>query len=275
MADSSDSRRPRLAFPFTVLTQADTVRLVAGEDYRYTLTGAGLERWLPEFVVRLTGATPLATLLADLPQEQRASALQIVQRLYGERVLVDGPASAAHAARTYHCRVVGQGALCERLRPALPKSEGKTRLTILCQDRLDYGEALTGQREARAAGESFLWASCGALTRGYVGPLLLPDAGPCLSCLLRTFQRLSPAPEIYDALLDHGRQQMPFTSVTFLEEGLAILQALVQWKLGQAEVEQPSPALYRLHVLERDSLETSAHRVFIDPECPECHGGRR
>ena len=37
------ARRPRLALPFTVLASPDSVRLVAGEDFRYTLTGPELD----------------------------------------------------------------------------------------------------------------------------------------------------------------------------------------------------------------------------------------
>ena len=37
--------RPRLALPYTVVAERDVVHLVAGEDHRYTLSGAGLEAW--------------------------------------------------------------------------------------------------------------------------------------------------------------------------------------------------------------------------------------
>ena len=32
-------RRPRFALPFTILTDAGAVRLVAGEDFRFTFCG--------------------------------------------------------------------------------------------------------------------------------------------------------------------------------------------------------------------------------------------
>jgi bacteriocin biosynthesis cyclodehydratase domain-containing protein len=115
-----------------------------------------------------------------------------------------------------------------------------------------------------------LWASHGALSRAYVSPLFLPDAGPCFGCLLRSFHRLSPAPEIYDALREHARAGRPIEPVDFPREGLLMLQGIVLWKLAQAEVELPPPALYRLHVLEREHFEVSTHRVFIDSLCPEC-----
>jgi bacteriocin biosynthesis cyclodehydratase domain-containing protein len=259
-------RRPRLAYPFTVLTQPDVVRLVAGEDHRYTLTGAGLDEWLPALLARLTGAAPVGELLAALAAERRGQAQQIIERLYGERVLVDGPAAAAHRAAAYRVVTAGQGALFERLGAAAPAGGGP-RLHVLCQANLDYAAALEANRLARAANEP--------LGRAYVGPLLLPDAGPCFACLLRGFQRLSPAPEIYDALVEHGRRDQPFVEVELPGDALDVLHGLVRWKIAQAELEQPPAALYRLHVLERASMEVSTHQVFVDPECSQCRGGRR
>jgi bacteriocin biosynthesis cyclodehydratase domain-containing protein len=269
------NRRPRLAYPFTVLTQPDTVRLVAGEDYRYTLAGAGLERWLPGLLGRLTGADTVATLLSALPEDRRRHAETIIARLYGERVLVDGPAAAAHHGRSYSPRVTGSGTLCAQLQRDLPPGDGQPQFSIFCQDHLDYAAALVASAESRRRRELFLWASYGALQRAYVSPLFLPDAGPCFACLLGSFRRLSPAPEIYDALFEHGSAGQSFASADFPPEGIAILHGLVRWKLAQAELAAPSAALYRLHVLEIATFEVSTHRVFIDAECPECRGGRR
>jgi len=268
------NRRPRLAYPFTVLTEPDIVRLVAGEDYRYTLTGAGLERWLPALLERCTGQDTLATHLGELSPEQRGHAERIIERLYGERVLVNGAAAAAHSARRYGRQVTGSGLLCERLQVGVADENGLPRVTVLCQDHLDYSAALASSSLSRRRGEPFLWASYGALQRAYVSPLFLPDAGPCFSCLLRSFQRLSPAPEIYDALLEHGRNGQSFAPAEFPTEGIDMLFGLVCWKLAQAELANPSAALYRLHVLERADFEVSTHRVFVDSECPECRGDR-
>jgi hypothetical protein len=268
------NRRPRLAYPFTVLTQPNVVRLIAGEDYRYTLTGAGLERWLPDLLARCTGKDSLAALLSSLSDEQRRHAQAIFERLYGERVLVDGPAASAHVGRQYRREVIGTAALAERLRGDSTPEVGRPRLTILCQDQLDYAAALAASKECRQRGEPFLWASYGALQRAYVSSLFLPDAGPCFACLLRSFQRLSPAPGIYDALLDHGNNGQSFASADFPAEGIDILVGLVRWKLAQAELVVPPAALYRLHVLERATFEVSTHHVFVDAECQECRGDR-
>jgi bacteriocin biosynthesis cyclodehydratase domain-containing protein len=258
-----------------VLTQPDTVRLVAGEDYRYTLAGAGLERWLPDLLARCTGKDTVATLLGSLSEEQRRHAEPIIERLYNERVLVDGSAAAAHVGRQYDHHVIGSGTLADRLQHDLPAGDRQPRITILCQDHLDYAAALAANSASRQRRDPLLWASYGALQRAYVSPLFLPDAGPCFACLLRAFQRLSPAPEIYDALLEHGNSGQPFAPADFPAEGIDILHGLVRWKLAQAEVAEPSAALFRLHVLERATLEVSTHRVFVDAECPQCRGDPR
>ena len=43
-------KRIRFAFPFAILTKPDTVRLVAGEELRYTLRSPSLDQWLPGFL---------------------------------------------------------------------------------------------------------------------------------------------------------------------------------------------------------------------------------
>src|SRR5712691_11205386 len=103
-------RRPRLALPFTILTGRDTVRLVAGEDFRYTLTGPGLEAWLPAWLGALDGRTPLPELLGRLPEASRGAAQQLVDRLYSERVLIDGTAPDAHAPARWRLAPEGSAA---------------------------------------------------------------------------------------------------------------------------------------------------------------------
>src|SRR5262245_55623318 len=148
MTRDVSQRRPRLALPYTILTGPDTVRLVAGEDFRYTLSGPGVEGWLADFLSRLHGTERLEAAVARLPDEHRTLALQLTARLYGERVLVDGPAAAAHSARACRLAVEGSGALCDEL--AKDWGEG-VALPVLCQDRLDYEEALRFSRRCRGA----------------------------------------------------------------------------------------------------------------------------
>jgi bacteriocin biosynthesis cyclodehydratase domain-containing protein len=265
-------RRPRLALPFTILADGDTVRLVAGEDFRYTLTGPELGRWLPGLLAQFEGGEALERALGNLPDTLRAQAHELVERLFGERILVEASALEAHAARPAPLSIKGSGALWEKLRSAALCSEEilSDQLAIFCQDRLDYRAALQFNRECRERGVPWLWASSGAMERGYVGPMFLPDAGPCFACLLGHFQRLSPTPEIYAELIDHGERQGSIRPVPFPKEGIEILMQLVLRKVWLAQRPDSSPALYRLHVLEIDSLEVSSHPVLADPECPAC-----
>jgi bacteriocin biosynthesis cyclodehydratase domain-containing protein len=265
-------RRPRLAYPFTVLTGPNLVRIVAGEDFRYTLTAPGIELWLPPLLAKFMGKESLATLVTALTTEQQAGAQQIVTQLYGERVLVDGTALDSHFPQKYRVKIEGSGRLCDSLKAhfASATTTEVRVLVVLCQDCLDYEHAIQVSQRCRVENRPLLWASYGALSRAYVSPLFLPGAGPCFGCLYRSFQRLSPAPEIYDVLREHARQQKPLEPVDFPENSLLMLEGLVRWKIDQAELEDPSPGLYRLHVFERESFEVTTHRVFADPFCPEC-----
>jgi bacteriocin biosynthesis cyclodehydratase domain-containing protein len=272
---SQGTRRPRLALPFTVVTEPDTVRLVAGEDFRYTLTAPGLDRWLPALLSGCDGRRLLSEITAPLPEPSRHQAQELLERLYGERVLVDGTAAAAHTPALYRPQVEGTGPLVERLSRATVEGDGvSAEVAILCQDSLDYETALAFNRRCLAGGSPWLWVTTGPLNRGYVSPVFLPDAGPCLACLLHNFQRLSPAPELYDSLRGHAQQGGVFVPASFPEPGLGILEQLVRWKVVLLAAPLPPPALYQLHVLEEASMETSAHRVFVDPECPECTDAR-
>jgi bacteriocin biosynthesis cyclodehydratase domain-containing protein len=266
-------RRPRLALPFSILADPGVVRLVAGEDVRYTLRAPALDEWLPQLLARCDGSLSLDELLASIAESQRTQARELIERLHGERVVVDGPAAAAHRPAAH--RLVFEASRGRKPPHTEPGTfvPGSPELCVLWQDCLDLDAALQFNRRMRGGSVPWLWVSTGAMSRAYVSPVLLPDAGPCLGCLLRHFRLLSPAREIHDALLDHGRRGTPLTPVPFPDEGIAMLEQLVRWKarlLGEIE---PPGVLYRLHVLEADTLEVSTHRVLIDPECPECGRG--
>jgi bacteriocin biosynthesis cyclodehydratase domain-containing protein len=264
------TRRPRLSLPYTILSERDTVRLVAGEDFRYTLTGPGLEEWLPGLLASLDGR-PLGQVACLLREEHRGAALKLIERLYGERILSDAAALAGHPAKIHRLVVTGTGQLVEGLASSEANATAEP-LFVLCQDRLDYDEALRFNRRCLAGPAPWLWATYGPMDRAYVSPAFLPDAGPCLGCLLRQFQRLSPAPEIYGSLIDHAQAGRPITPVPFPPEAIEVLRGLVRWKATMLGQPQPAAALYRLHVLEVESLEVTSHRVFADPECSDCGG---
>jgi bacteriocin biosynthesis cyclodehydratase domain-containing protein len=277
-------RRPRLALPFTILPVKDGVHLVAGEDFRFTLSAPGLESWLPAWLAALDGKRALTEALDTLPELQQLAARSVLERLHGERLLVGGLAEDAHRAGRYQVRLEGTGpvrAELERLvgqASSLPAEEGRLpacpTVRVLCQDRLDWAAALDFNSACLEGDAPWLWVSTGPMSRGYVSPVFLPDAGPCLACLLGHFRYLSPAPGLYDELLAHARQGGVIEPVPFPAPGVAILAALALWKIEMlAEVEPPAGP-YRLHVLETATLETTAHAVLIDPECSACRNHR-
>lgn len=247
------------------------MRLVAGEDFRYTLAAPGLDVWLPDWLKQFDGRTSLAVLLEQLPEPRRAFALQLTNRLFAERVLVNAGSRERHQAVSYRLVIHGNSAWAWP--PVTEDAEAKA-LPVLCQDRLDYDEALRFNRECLREGTPWMWATTGPMNRAYVSPLFLPDAGPCVCCLLNQFRRLSPAPELYDELIAHAHSGKAINPVPFPAPAVVVLQQLVIWK-SSLVAEAPAPAaLYRLHVLEPGAMEVSSHPVWIDPECPEC-GGRK
>jgi len=69
---------PVLSLPYSILTEPDTVYLVAGEDHRYTLRGVGIERWLPRVLGACDGDRSFGELLGDLPLPLRNRAEEIL-----------------------------------------------------------------------------------------------------------------------------------------------------------------------------------------------------
>lgn len=266
-------RRPRLALPFTILSEPDTVRLVAGEDFRYTFQDPTLDQWLPAVLARCNGRETVDALLTDLSSERQARARELLADLQSERVLLDGDAAEAHVPAALQFQPEGDAAWRNFGKAVeVPASSTLRPLPVLCQDRLDYEAARSFQARCRQRGLPALWISTGPMTRGYVSPVFLPDAGPCLGCLIQHFQRLSPAPELYQALAAHTRAGGIVAPVTFPPAGIDVLTGLARWKaslLGEAD---PPAAVWQLHVLEWPALEVSAHRVRVDPECPVCGG---
>lgn len=263
--------RPRLAFGFTVIADGGAVHLIAGEDVRYTLRAGGCAPALAAMLPRCDGTREAAVLLADLPGETRTMAEQLLMRLTSERILVEGPIEAAHSAATYCLVAEGRGPLVKQLQS---KTHGGRPLAIFCQDDLNHHATLEFNRRAMLSGNPWMWVSTGPASRGYVSPVFLPDAGPCLACLMRHFQRLSPTPQLFEALERHGAEEGRFVASDFPTAGLTMLEQLVRWKLDQLRQPLPVAAVFRLHVLELATMEVTAHRVLLDPTCPECAHAR-
>lgn len=271
---------PRLALPFTVITAEGRLHLIHGEDVRYSLTAGAWAEHAAVLLRQCDGSQPVDTLLAAAPAEFRGLLERLVEQLWSERVLAPGPAEAAHVAGDWALEVTGGGLLFQSL--AQQVSDQRTKhgaqqpsAVVFCQDTLDYHALLEFNRqrlEARAG--PWLWATTGPAARGFVSPVCLSHAGPCLACLWRQFERLSPAAELYSALREHGRAGGAFAAADFPVDGLAVLTSLVRWKVRESRLPRPALSVFQLHVLELESMEVSVHRVLADPACPECRHAR-
>jgi len=253
-----------------VIAAEEMVHLVGGEDVRFSIRATGLAAGFAALLKQCDGITPVETLLLELPEFDRPRARELLDRLYGERILCDGPVElVAVPSAQYRLTLEGSGAMVQRLRS---DTSGEHGIAILCQDTLDYRTALEFNRrclESRCG--PWLWVTTGPASRGYVSPVFLPDAGPCLACLIGHFRRLSPVPQLYEVLELHSEQGGEFSPARFPAEGLAVLESLVRWKVDRLGQPPVAPAVFRLHVLELESMEVSLHRVYRDPNCPECH----
>jgi len=263
-------QRPILALPVTLIVEIGTLHLIAGEELRWTLR-LDQPQALADLLRRCDGRTSLDDLLRPVAEADRPALLHWLGRLRGERVLIDGPLMLAYVPARFRRATEGCGPLVARLNE--PVNDTPPML-ILCQDALDLHAARLVNRRQLLARSPWLWVTTGPAQRGYVSPIFLPDAGPCLACLLDHFQRLSPVPQLYDALTRHGEQGGDFSPVAFPEMGLAILEQLARWKVARLDDAVPPSAVHRLHVLELETMEVSLHRVLADPTCRECADAR-
>src|SRR5262249_11336055 len=155
---------------YTVVSEPDTVRLVAGEDDRYTMSAPGLEMWLPGLLAACDGCRAIDEILGGLDDAMRPQARELIERLYGERVLVDGPVERAHEAVACSLAVEGTGPLADRLAAEdVTTGDDAPRLHVFCQDRLDYAAALDFNARRLRDGAPWIWATTGPMSRGYVG----------------------------------------------------------------------------------------------------------
>src|SRR5271166_6198770 len=111
------------------------VHLVGGEDVRFSIRAKGLAAGFAALLKQCDGNTPVETLLLELPELDRPRARQLLDRLYGERILCDGPVElvAVPSAR-YRPRLEGSGAMVQRLQS---DTSAEHEINILCQDTLD------------------------------------------------------------------------------------------------------------------------------------------
>jgi bacteriocin biosynthesis cyclodehydratase domain-containing protein len=260
------ARRPRLAPGFTVVRGPGVVWLVAGEDVRYRL-GAADPAWLADLLARCDGRSTTADLAGSVAVAHRDDAAAVIARLLEERVLVDGTPAQAHVALPAAYRVTGTGVLADRLRTG---ERADAALEVYVQDRLDHAALLAHHTAALAAQRRWLWVTTGPGGRAYVSPLFVPGAGACAACLVLHFKRLSPVPELYDALIAHGAAGSAIAPSEFPDAAVDVTQAIARAKLALAAEPVAPSALYALHVVEVASLTVSSHEPIADPECTAC-----
>jgi bacteriocin biosynthesis cyclodehydratase domain-containing protein len=265
-----ESDRLELAIAPTVICEPDLVRIIAGEDFRFTLRASGLDTWLPGILQRLDGTSTVETLLRGLEPARRREALDLLERLVSERLLFSAESLPEAYEAVLHAE--GSGRLLECVQRLQPRSSAPRRVRALCQDTLDYRAALRFNEACRSGSEPWLWATLGPSARAFVSPIFWPDVGPCIACLLGSFERLSPAPELYGALIAHGERGGTFAAASFPENGLAVVGHLLHWKVAILGTPEPPASVSRLHVIEAAALEIATHRIPRDVECSVCHG---
>src|SRR5689334_22306202 len=99
----------KLSLPFTVIPSKDMVRLIAGEDLRYTLSAKGLEQWLPSLLTKLDGTVPLSIALEQVNNIPKQAAKKLIEGLISERVLVESIVQTTYGP--FSLELVGSGIL--------------------------------------------------------------------------------------------------------------------------------------------------------------------
>src|SRR5204863_8237496 len=104
----------------------------------------------PQFLAPFELEVEWRPLLNQLPGELHQQALEIITRLYGERVLLEGNGTHPPLPLPLQWVVEGSGELSERLRAAAPTvSEDTAHLVVFCQESLDYAAALSFNQRCR------------------------------------------------------------------------------------------------------------------------------
>jgi hypothetical protein len=252
-----------VSLPVTLIEHEGVTWLVAGEDLRWSVEGAHSAEWLPGLIGAADGTRPVAALLESLPERHREAASATIEHLAEERLLV---ASADLTLRRGPRRieVIGEGALADAVR-AQGRGEGEETIRVLCQDTLDFASARRFGAQERDG--VHLWATVGPVARAFVSPVLKPGQGPCVGCIVTGFRRLSPTPELYDALDAHTERSGTFAPARVGEAYLRTVAGLVAWKLSLLDALVVPPAVFRMHVLEHGTVEVSSHALVRDADC--------
>jgi len=282
---------PRLLPGSTVIAAEQVVHLIAGEDFRFTIQTGDATEVIARVLRGCQGIRPLADLLAGLNPAEQELAIRIVERLRSERMLFDGPPLPPPEV-PWRIEIKGAGILDQRARelwlsmsgalcqtsggtttPNNPNPAGVSVVRVLVQQDLDLAQVLQfNRRQLAGEAEAWLWVTTGPLSRGYVSPVILKRGRPCLECLLRHFRRLSPAPQLYDAL-ERPREPAQFVPGEPAEPLARIVLEIAGWKLRRLGQAPAAASQFALHVVEAETLETALHPVWLDPTCPGCGDG--
>ncbi|MFN9373005.1 MAG: TOMM precursor leader peptide-binding protein [Planctomycetaceae bacterium] len=282
---------PRLLPGSTVIAAEQVVHLIAGEDFRFTIQTGDATEVIARVLRGCQGIRPLEDLLAGLNPAEQELAIRIVERLRSERMLFDGPALPPPET-PWRIEIEGTGVLAQRARglwpspagtichplggsttPNNPNPAGVSLVRVLVQQDLDLAQVLEfNRRQLAGEADAWLWVTTGPLARGYVSPVILKRGRPCLECLLRHFRRLSPAPQLYDALERPG-EPTQFVPGEPAEPLARIVLEIAGWKLRRLGQAPAAASQFALHVVEAETLETALHPVWLDPTCPGCGDG--
>jgi bacteriocin biosynthesis cyclodehydratase domain-containing protein len=269
--NSAHSEVLKFAFPCTFVNDMGRIWIVAGEDVRISIDAPRTAEWVLPLLRSIDGAATIRTLIEERPAQFRKDAVELIARLKSERLLIDVSAPSSRSeSEKFTLKILGSGAVFEKLRAAVRGREGERQLIVLCQADLNYQEARNFSRECQAADSPYAWISHGARTRAFVSPVFLPDSGPCLECLLDNFESLSPLPELYEALAGHAARNGEFAPVEIPAHTGEILGEILLEKIRLLETGSNAPAVFRLHVLEMANLGVETHRLLRDPACRSC-----
>lgn len=254
------------AAPVTVVPAGRKIHLIAGEDLRFSLSGEGIDRWLPQTMRELEEALTVDELLERVPPEFRANATSVLTRLCDEGLLRIQPELPPKALD----RAVSVRGDADFL-PELPVDWRKASdgLTVFCQDTLGRETALRAALECRAAGRPFLWVSSGAHARAFVSPVFSTLGRPCLACLFAVSDSLGPVPELHSALREHDARGGALAKAAMSPAQRAFLSSLVVWKVSTWQ-DGNILASSKLHVVEWVDGSVESYSVRREPACAGC-----
>lgn len=266
----SQISRPRLALPTSIIPDGRFLHLVCGMELKVSLELGEQVPHLARMLEKCDGSLTLEELVQDLGAH-RPHGLSLIEQLLGDRLLVDDLQPGSNRRKLHGISVEGTGPLALGL--ANLDHQGES-VRILVQDHLDLPAARAFNRRQLKLEQPYLWVTTGLADVGLVSPIFFPDSGPCLECFLHQYQKISIPSGIQEILNRQNEKTLTLGESEFPGEGLVMLQQLVRWKVRRLGLNLSGSNVFRLHVLDKTSLEISTHRIYKDPFCSECSNAR-